>query len=416
MNLIKKLFGKKERSFQEIGFDDLPSWIKARYERISGDLRKNALSIYSDIEKTQKEIKKSVVSLEKAEPEGRFHLKMVKIASSNRDNMAKQVRMLLEKITVPKEADVRTIIDFHENAIQTFGVCLENMMKSYQYTKLVFTEESKKVISDVNSLGRLLNDLIEPINSRKQLLESLEKSEELAGIIRTINSDLDQMEKSLKENEENSVSLKKEIEEKNEILKSLHESESWKQHTVSRNELISLETDAEKKIYEINGIISPLNKALNRLKQLSDSGRHTLGQDQRDALNLCLSCPVEVPAEFFVEFRKIIESGILNLPKADKLLSQVQLAESSLGNTRNEYYVILRDIEQKKDKISMMDIIREEKELNEMLSSLQDKLTTTEKELDISRKQLVLLKENNASRRDELQQHISMIDSNARIV
>jgi hypothetical protein len=83
------------------------------------------------------------------------------------------------------------------------------MMKSYQYTKLVYFEESKNVIADVNSLGRLLNQLMEPINSKKLLLDALDRSQELVQIIRNITVDIDSTERSIKENDVKSVSLKK---------------------------------------------------------------------------------------------------------------------------------------------------------------------------------------------------------------
>ena len=345
MKLIERLFGKKDNAGESIAQDKLPEWLELISRQISEKIEKETSSFYPLIEKTLRKIKNSTAELENAKPEGRFHLKMVKVASSNRDNMAKQVRMLLENITIPGEKDVKSIEAFHESAIQTLGLCLENMMKSYQYTKLVYFEESKNVITDVNSLGRLLNDLIEPINSRKQVLDALAKAQELVPVIRKITLDIGQTERSITENEQKIVSLKKEIEEKQEALNLLYASESWIQYTRSKDELVLLENDAEIKISEINSIISPLNKVINRLKQLSDSGRLVLKPEDRDALNLCLSCPVDVPPGFFIELQKIVEGGVLNLPKTDKILSHIQHASSSLGDKKTEYYAIVKDIE-----------------------------------------------------------------------
>jgi hypothetical protein len=415
LSLLDKIFGKKERSTGEIKFNDLPAWLESKHKNISDDISRNTVSIYSDIEKAQKDIRESLSALEKATPEGRFHLKMVKVASSNRDNMAKQVRMLLENITLPKDNSIKTIMAFHDAAIQAFGVCLDNMMKSYQYTKLLYIDESKNVIADVNSLGRLLNELIEPINSKKQVLDALDKAQELAGKIRGMNLETDLVEKSIYEYQKKSDSLKKGIEEKQEAQNLLKMSGPWEQYARSKEDLAFREAQAGKKLSEINGIISPLNKALNRLKQLSDSGRYTLKSEDREMLNFCLSCPADVPPEFFIEFQKIVESGVLNLPKTDKLLSQIQLAASSFGGTRKEYFDILHDIEQKKEEISKMTVAKEEKGNSEILSDLREKLATTEKELESSKKQLESLKNNIGSNRNELQQYVSVIDGRAKV-
>ena len=415
MKLIDRLFGKKDNVGESIAQDRLPEWLELMTRQISEKIEKDTAYIYPEIEKTLLKIKENTTQLEKAKPEGTFHLKMVKVASSNRDNMAKQVRTLLENITIPREKGVKSVAAFHENATQTIGLCLENMMKSYQYTKLVYFEESKDVITDVNSLGRLLGELIGPINSKKQALDALDKARELVTLIRKATFDIGQMEKSIEEIEKKIISSKKEIEEKREEQNLLYASESWKQYLSSRDGLILLEKDADKKSSEINNIISPLNKVINRLKQLSDSGRLILKSEDRDALNLCLSCPVEVPPGFFIELQKIVKSGVLNIPKTDKILPQIQLASSSLGDKKKEYYVIIKDIELKKDDISSMKIIKEEKDLKDMLSALQDKLISSEKELDTSRKQLDSLKSDIGSKKRELQDHVSVIDGKMKI-
>ncbi len=415
MNLIEKIFGKKERSSGSITQDMLPEWLESRSRNISEKLEKDASSLYPEIEKILRKIRESTSRLEEAKPEGRYHLKMVKVASSNRDNMAKQVRMLLENVTIPKDKDIKAILTFHESANQTLGVCLENMMKSYQYTKLVYFEESKNVISEVNSLGRLLNEIIEPINSKKEVLDALENSREMIQTLKKNKLDLESVEKSIKENEGKSVSLKKEIDEKQKALNLLLDSESWKQYAISRNDLVLLETKAENKVSEIKSIISPLNKALNRLKQLNESGRHALKPEDKEGLNLSLSSPIDVNPEFFVEFQKIVESGVLNLPKPEKFLPQIRFAASSLGESRKEYNDILHDIDLKKDDISKMKIIKEEKNLKDMLSDLQEKLMMTEKELDSSKNQLESLKKEIGSNNVKLREYVAVIDSRVRI-
>jgi hypothetical protein len=233
--------------------------------------------------------------------------------------------------------------------------------------------------------------------------------------IKNITVDIDSTERSIRENDSKTISLNKEIDEKQKSLNILLQSEPWKQYISSKEHLVLLESEAEKKTSEINGIISPLIKAINRLKQLSDSGRHTLSPQDREALNLCLSCPVDVTPEFFVTFQKIVESGDLNLPKTDKLLPQIQLAASTLGEKRKEYYSIRQDIERKNGEISNLKIIGEEKDLRKALSNLQDKLMITEKELEASRKKLELLIQDLGSKKNELQQNITVIDSNKRL-
>ena len=418
MSLLDKIFGKKERSASEIEFNDLPAWLESKHKKISEDISRSTISTYSGIEKAQKDISESLSSLEKATPEGRFHLKMVKIASSNRDNMAKQVRMLLENITLPKDNSIKIIMAFHDASVQAIGVCLENMMKSYQYTKLLYADESKNVIADVNNLGRLLNELVEPINDQKNVLDALENANKNILDIKNITSDIGSRGKTIKDNQEKIIVLKKEIEEKQTSLGQVRDSGSWKYYLKSRDDLDILENKARKKESEIKDIVSPLNKALNRLKQLSDSGRYTLKHEEKEGLNQCLLCPAEVPPEFFIGFRKIIESDVLNIPpeKKDKFLEQISIAESSLGGLKKEYYEFNKAVELKKDEITRMKVVGEEKDLMDDLENLQNKLISSQKELEMSEKHMIALKKDIEKRRQELQQFVSVIDRKVRIL
>ncbi|MGB8216404.1 MAG: hypothetical protein WCE94_03790 [Candidatus Methanoperedens sp.] len=417
MKLIERLFGKKQTTSSGIPFDELPEWLESRSRKISEEMGKDASSLYSEIGKALSAIKESTTALEEATPEGRFHLKMVKVASSNRDNMSKQVRMLLDNINIPKATDTATIMTFHENAIQTLTVCLENMMKSYQYTKLVYFEESKELIAKVNALGRLLNQLIEPIDNKRHVLDALNIARNTIQNIKNITLDIGFNEKAVKENEEKISILKKELQEQEKALALLKESEAWKEHIKSREELISLETDAGKKEAEIRGLILPLNKALSRLKQLSDSGRYTLAPEIKEGLNSCLSGEVDINPEFFTEFQKIVESGVLNLTtdKTDKILEQIKHVLVSLDSSKTEYQALTQDIEKQKEKISGLKAADEEAKLEKRIADLKDKITALEKELELSRTRVESLKRDIESKKQELQQSVSVIDSRMKI-
>ncbi len=414
--MIGKLLRKKEPHSLEIGFDELTAWLELRYGKLSDDLGKHAASVYPNVEHALGEIKKSTVLLEEAKPEGRFHLKMVKTATSNRDNMVKQLRMLIDNINVPETTDVRAISDFYERAMQSLAVCLENMMRSHQYTKMVFLEESKHVIADVNILGRLLNRLIEPINYNKQTLDAFENARNAIRAIKDTLSAIEIEEKTIRADEEKAILLKNELDEKQRALSELKESENWKQCLNYRNELVQLENKAEHVESEIIALVLPLNKALIRLLRLGESGRYNLKPYVRDGINLCLSDPKSANPEFLVEFRSIAESGALNLTqeKQDKLLEQIKLAVSSLDSYQKRYQALVLDIEKKKYEISKS-INGEETNLIERIAALQHALAESEKEFETSKKHIVSLKHGLELKKQELQQVVLTIDSRTRV-
>ena len=417
MNFIDRLFGKKEEIPQEIAFEELPLWLESRSGKLLRGVGKRAAPLFSEIDRALGELGKSAEVLEKGKPDGKFHLRMVKIATSNRENMVKQVRMLIEKISIPESTDIKTIKTFHENAMHHLVVCLENMMKSHQYTKTVYLEDSKEVIADVNAIRRLLDALIEPLNEKKDTIEAFENSENTIQEINRTHSDIRKEQKSIKELEENISRLEGDIGNVQHSLTDLRESESWKQYRKVKDELVILGKNVNVTETKIKAIVLPLNAGLNRLKQLSESGRHTLSPETKQDLQACFSDPKNVNPEFFVGFKNIIEGDALNLSpdKKNKMLGQVNPVISSLGQLQENYRIAVEDVEKKEKELSGFDIHHEEKRMTDEKSKLQDKIETSGKELEIAKHQLISLKDDIELKKQELQQVISSIDSNLRV-
>lgn len=413
MNWIRKIFLKREE--QAVGLDQLSTLLDEKYENIAKNVEKRAVSLYSDIKNILKEIKTSVALLEHAKPEGTFHLKAVKIATSNRDNMVKQVRMLLENITVPEVTDFKTIINFYNNAMHSLSVCLDNMMKSQHYAKMVFLEESKQVIVKLNEFRRLLDQF--KINEEIKLLNAFEDTRNVIKDIKDMSYDIEKEKKSIKELQEHIVVLNKNIEEYKISLTQLKESHAWKQYLHYKNELAQLEERLRETEYSINALVLPLSKGLNRLRQLVESERYVLSPEIKKGLYVCISDPKTVNPEFFIEFRDIVERNILNLSpaKQDKMLEQLELVISCIESYKKQYQALKKEIELKKNEISELGIHDEEKKLVSNIAELQDEVIATQRQLEASEKHLLSLEKDIVSKKQRLQQMVYQIDSKIRI-
>jgi len=413
---IEKIFGKKVPDPIEIRFDELPKWLSSSRDKLSHG--KHTESVYLDIEAVLRGIEKSASELEKTEPEGRFHLKMVKIAISNRDNMVKQVRLLLTNINIPKTTDIKTVIEFHENGIQTLTMCLENMMKSYQYTKMVFFQDSKNVIAKVNELGRLLNQLVEPIGGNKKVLVAFDNAEKSVLNITNQISRIEDQKKTTIELNKKVDYIKKNIELDSENLVRISGSEQWIQYLNSKNELVDLENIAKDAESDINTLLVPLNKPLQRLKQLNDARKYELSPALKKDLQSFLTDPKSTSSEFLIDIQNIIQKDTIafNPEKREKILEQIEYSISKIGDFMKEYQTIASRISAKKDEIGKMNIVLEEADTSERISMLQEDLASVEKELELSKKLLVSLEESIALEKNQLQQTVNSIDNRKRIL
>ncbi|VVB88851.1 Uncharacterised protein [uncultured archaeon] len=416
MNWIEKIFGKKEQESFDIRFEELTAWLGSGEEKLS--VGGHAESIFSEINEALSRIKKRASELQKAEPEGRFHLKMVKIATTARDNMVKQVSLLIENINTPDKTDVKTVLEFHENSMQTLNMCLENMMKSYHYTKMVFFEESKNVIAEVNELGRILTRLAEPMNDNRNALSSFGKAQSAIKTIKDMISSIDEEKKTIIEINEKIDTIKQKLELNQNSLGRLADSEQWKYYTNCKNDIADLETRAKKALSDIDVILVPLKKPLLRLKQLNEDGKFDMTPGLKNELLLCLSDPKSVDPGFFAQIWNLLKNDTIafNPEKRDTILEQINDAGTKLGAFQNEYKTSISKISAKKNEISGMNIVQEVANISGRISALQDDKAAAEKKLEESTRHLNSLEESADAKKQELQQIVSAIDKRKKII
>lgn len=417
MKLINKIFGKQQAATSEIDFEKLQPWLDGIDGKMQIEVCAHVPSVYSEIGDILDEMDESIELLKEAKAEGTFHLKLLKIANSSRDNMIKQVKILKENIIIPETTDTKTILRFHENAMFGLNVCLENMLKSHQYVKRVFIEESKPIIADVNALRRLLDSLVKPIASKKNVIDAVEESKNAIQAINAATSSIEIERNSVAQRKSDIVSVKSKIQEKQNAISLLKNSDAWKQYLDLKDELDRLDEGAKKTVADIKSLIAPINSVLNRIQKLSDAGKYTLNFEVAQGLDTCMMNPVLSNAEFFEEIRKIIDSGILDLKpeRHDKMLKHIGVIVSSFDTYKKRYSELISEIEAKKAEISTIGIHRAETDAIRELESLQDRVNVLEQELAVSEKQISALENDVEMNKRELEQGVSVIDNRIKI-
>ena len=113
-------------------------------QKISSGIEKDVSGLLRELEVSLLELKESNSRLAEAKVEGDFDIRAVKRAKSNRENVTKQVTMLIDKIRVQENKDFRALESFYEAATQNLDTCLENMNRSFRYTRGVFPRGIKR--------------------------------------------------------------------------------------------------------------------------------------------------------------------------------------------------------------------------------------------------------------------------------
>lgn len=417
MSWIKKVFGIKESSREEsvsekISFDDLPEWIDTGFRNLSSIIEKDASKLFKELETSLEELKESNNMLMEAQVVGDFDLRAVKRAKSNRENMMKQVSILMDKIPVPEIGDVRELERYNETSLQALNSCMEHMGQSLMYTKAVFSEESKDVTDSLAELGRGLQNLRNLISRHKKELDALEAASANSQKIKEFSNSIKTEEQEIEAKKTRIQNLKNELSENGLALEAFRQGETWQRFQSLQEELTGIESRLKQVESVLISLILPLSNTFSRLQKLHEAGRYTLKPEVKKQIDICLEKPEKLDPGFFQELQNVLEDKALDMQpqKKEKALMQIQTAISGFETRKKEFLEVTEALAVKKREISSLDTGKLA-ELEHRKTEIENKIKFMEEELEQSGKKLETLKEELKDKKGKLQTDISTIDS-----
>lgn len=421
MKWIKKLFGKKEGSSEEIGlkeidFEDLSAWLDDNYQKISSGMEKEISDLLRELEVSLSELKESNSRLAEAKVEGDFDIRAVKRAKSNRENVTKQVSMLIDKIRVQENKDFRALKEFYETSVKNLDICLEHMNQSFKYTRGVFPQESKDVSESLASLGKVFNEFRGAILENKREIEAIETASSDMKEIQALSASTEAEKLELESKNRKIQALRDEISRASQALEEFKKGDTWQSLQYMQEKFNAVRDRLKKAETGLTSLVLPLSGHLSRIKKLHESGRYTLKPEVKRQLDICLEDPINVDPSFFSELQKIFEDNTLDMQtqKKEKALLQLRTSISVFPEKKKEYLKILQEFEAKKAELAGSDtgklVALEHKEA-EFLSRVR----LLEEDIKDSEKKLAALKEELENRKEKLLSSINLIDSNVRL-
>jgi predicted nucleic acid-binding Zn-ribbon protein len=419
LKFIKRIFGKKEDIPEEISIkiDDLSVWIETESQKQFSVLRSDIKQKYDEISATLENLSTSRDQLKDAKFGEKTYKRLAKAGTSNRDNLIKNINVLIEKTIIPEDIDPSKAVEFYIDMKSTLKTCLDNTTRSQEYVKLIFPEGYKVVVIDLKRLDTLLDELMCFIEGVKDELDVYTK---LPGDIEIIN----QSRHQIKEITDNIPQL----EAKYESLKNnLHTGED-RLAEMERSEEIIKANELEKQIKTLNDRISginsnvkelfaPLSKALLRMQKQHESGRHTLSSINSNHLRTLIEDPPLILGNdinsFLNEIRKSVEDGTLGLKqqKANKTVEQIDRLTGSdillsLYRDRESVSAKLTGLLEERNRLT---VYKERTRLEKKLSDYRSSINSIEQSLDIERKDLDSLIEEVEQLKTKLNSDLSFV-------
>jgi cell division protein FtsL len=401
LKFIEKIFRKKEEAPARLTlrFNELPAWLEKEAKSTFADLEAHIGHKYTEISTTLEDLSEAKERLVDASFGEKIYKRLAKAGASNRDNLVKNLDIIIEKTAIPEYADPYEASQFHLDAKSVLKTCLENAVKSQQYVKALFPEEYKDIWSVLKRLDVLLDELVVPINEVKGELEAYDKLPGDIELILLMQQQIPVKQDNINELTGNYEKLKV---EKGSIEASLEE-------IMASDEFIRAREIEEQVRFikdEISGIDSnlanlfaPLSKALSRMEKQDGSGRHIISSDSRKVLKILKDEPVSALdidlTGFLVEMKTRVGDGSLGLKqqKMNKTLEQIDRLVGTdvllkLKNQREEYSSKLVGVW---GELEGLTVYKDKTQIEDKISECRNMMDSTGQKLDDEIKELARL-------------------------
>ncbi len=400
MKWLNKIFGR-EKIPTTIAFDEIDAWLEIASGALFPSLSTTASRLYEEIKDVQDRLRQNISDLQDAEKAENIPSPITKSGLNTRDKMVKRLNYVVDKMSIPTRTDYKTVLSFHRMMTSSMEFALATPQKNIYCIRSLFPDEVEKIISNLDRLKAILNQLIVPIVEKENKIMNLDKVPEMVQSVKDIKSTIEKQKETVRDREERVLELKKRIEADEERMRILEEGEDWMRLQDLETELSSLEKELDMFEADLARLFSPINKALKLLKKQDETGRHTLALEDRRVLSSILSSPIlaldENVGDFLRTLRNIIKGDVLPLKDRgrDKTLEGIEhLLNAEIFSIRERRNILQSNIENAKDQLSGLTILKDREEIERSIISAKGQIARLKEDMVRSKKHIDSLEKN----------------------
>ncbi len=396
MKWLNKILGKqnhqKPRTTDTVAFHDLGDWVSERTRAELGGFFESAAQIFAEIEETKEELIRDIKSLKVADPP-ELPSRVLRVGFAARDSMIKQINVMIDRISTPA-MDYPDIMEFCRSADTALDATIEKSAKSHHRAKYLFPQEVGAVFTDLRSIKISLAKLIDLLDREGAKIKGFDEITETIQRIDDIKRDIVAGNSKIQKNSSKIDEIKREISDCTAKLEQLSQSKEWSSFVELEDRLNEREMEANNIESNVTELFIPLNKALNRMKKQSESGRYTLSKKQKGLLDVCLENPISADVadvnDFLIEMLQIVKSGALGLKdkKRDKIVDQIDQIMDSFAPKKERHDTLMSETHEIEHQISDLTISKTKTALEGQLAEKTKDIAQIDEELGNLREEL----------------------------
>ncbi len=386
LNILKKLFKKKEAKEEKIGINELESWFNGKASDMLKELDNKISIAKGKIKEEIKKTRENLGILEKAQLHNpKISLREKQFMEGNREAYIKRANIFLKQVSM--EGSHRELLEFCSNfdtALDSFG---KSTFRPYKILQEFLANESRDIAINVKNLDNLVKELKNTI--RTAGLDSIE----------SLKNDIIQLKNKLKQKEENEKELKEKEKEKGSIaqlINKIEEEISALEKSEENKRLNELKADREvilAKIREHNGKLihsfSVTEKALKKYSRMVVENERLLNDY------------IENPAKALLNDNELKIIKILEGLEKNILSNQIDLIDKKREKTLEEvknlnkgfFEGFLKKSKELEDELSKIEGKTKENTVEGKIDELRGNLEKKEMETEKTDKEIAMLKE-----------------------
>jgi len=416
---LNKILGKqnqqKPRTADTVAFQDLGDWVSDRTRAELGGFFESAAQIFAEIEKTKEGLIRDIKTLESAEPP-ELPSRVLRAGFAARDSMIKQINVMIDRISTPA-MNYPDVMEFCRSIDIVLDSTIEKSAKSHHRAKYLFPKEVGAVFTDLRNIKISLAKLRDLLDREGAKIKGFD---EITGTIQRIDDikrDIVAGNSNIKKNSSKTDEIKREISDCTSKLEQLSQSKEWSSFVELEDRLNERGVEANNTESNVTELFIPLNKALNRMKKQSESGRYTLSKKQKELLDVCLENPISADVadvnDFLTEMLQIVESGALGLKdkKRDKIVDQIDQIMNSLAPKKERYDTLKSETREIGHQISDLTISKTKTALEGQLAEKNREITQIDEDLVNLEEELKMRSIELEDRKAELSDAVNSIET-----
>ncbi|MEA3282847.1 MAG: hypothetical protein U9Q68_09915 [Euryarchaeota archaeon] len=383
--ILMKQNQQKPHTTDTTAFRDLPGWVSDRTRAELRGFFESATPIFAQIEETKEELIRDIESLKVAEPP-ELPSRVLRVGFAARDSLIKQINVMIDRISTPA-MDYLTIMEFCRSVDTALDATIEKSTKSHGRAKYLFPKAVGAVFTDLRSIKISLAKLRDLLDREGSKIKCFDSITETIQQIDDINRDIVAGNSNIKKNSSKTDEIKREVIDYTAKLEQLSQSTEWGSFVELEDRLKERELETNKIESTVIELFVPLNKALNRMKKQSESGRYMLSKKQKKLLDVCLENPISADVadvnNFLVEMLQIVESGTLGLKdkKRYKIIDQIDQILDSFATKKELYDALKSETREVGHKISDLTISKTKTMFERQLVEKNREIAQIDKEL-----------------------------------